>query len=203
MEVFDQVSILIKAKNSFNHDRILLSPRAREELYSTFGVKTDALENSVWIESINHSIGLIWPKSIQTGIMEVNSRTVETSTIAEFCSMMRRSQRFSNMELDSIETVWSQGVLQEFQKSENDKTVMNEIKELILVPSGSKMSSEKLQCSFLKPEISDSGVYSYDEMVRVHLSSMTLMNLNLIFLLWRQSLNLIINLFLTCVPGLT
>ena len=103
MRFLDQVMILIKIKILWNHDQILLCPGAGEELYASFGVKTNALENSVWIEPINHSRGLRRPKLIQT---------VETSTIAKFCSMMGRSQRFAILELHSIETVRSQGVLQ-------------------------------------------------------------------------------------------
>ena len=141
-------------------------------MYTTFGVKTDALEKSVWIEPINHSRDLRRPKSIQSGMLEFNPRTVETITIAKFCSMMGTSQRFVIMELDSIEMVWSQGVLQEFQESKDLKTVMNEIMELILEPPGSKllienkrvstprvgMSSEKLRSSCPKPKISDTRV---------------------------------------------
>ena len=41
--------------------------------------------------------------------------------------------------LDSIETVQSQFVLQEFQEPKPSKTVMNEIMELISEPSGSKL----------------------------------------------------------------
>ena len=94
----DQVRILIKGKILWNHDRILLSPGAGEELYATFQVKTDPLENSVWIELINPSRGLRWPKSIQTGMLEFNPMTVETFTMAKFCSMMGKSQRFAFLE---------------------------------------------------------------------------------------------------------
>ena len=82
-------------------------------------------------------------------------------------------------EFDSIETVRSQVVLQEFQEPECRETVINEIMEMILEPSGSKlssknnrvstprvgMSSEKLRSSHPKPKLMDSRVYSYDEMV--------------------------------------
>ena len=87
----DQVRILIKTKILWNYDLILLSPGAGEELCATFGVKTDALEDSVLIEPINGSKGLRRPKPIQTGMLEFNPRVVETFTIEIFCSMMGRS----------------------------------------------------------------------------------------------------------------
>ena len=44
----------------------------------------------------------------------------------------------SVLELDSIETVRSHFILQEFQEPKSSETVMNEIMELILEPSGRK-----------------------------------------------------------------
>ena len=85
----------------------------------------------------------------------------------------------SFQEPDSIETVRSQVILQELQEPKSSETVIYEIMELISEPSGSKllsenkrvstprvgMSSEKLQSSCPNPKISDTKVYSYDEMV--------------------------------------
>ena len=85
----------------------------------------------------------------------------------------------SVLELDSTETVWSQVVLQKLQENKSSKTMMDKIMELISEPSGNqllsenekivtprvKMSSEKVKSSHPKPNISDTRVYSYDEMV--------------------------------------
>ena len=50
-------------------------------------------------------------------------------------------------ELDSIETVRSQVVLQEFQELKSSETVLNEIMELISEPAGSKLLSENKRVS--------------------------------------------------------
>ena len=46
----DQVRILAKSKILWNHGRIFLCPGSGEELYSTFGVDTELLRDSIWTE---------------------------------------------------------------------------------------------------------------------------------------------------------
>ena len=83
----DQVRILAKSKILWNHGRILLCPGYGEELYSTFGVDTELLRDSIWTEPGCNVRGLKRPDSIQHGMLEFNPKTVQTTTIAKFCSM--------------------------------------------------------------------------------------------------------------------
>ena len=94
----DQVRILVKTKILWNHGRIILSPGAREELYASFGVNLELLRDSIWVEASNSSRGLRRPASIQSGMLKFNPRTVQTATIAKFCSMIGRSQSFAILE---------------------------------------------------------------------------------------------------------
>ena len=87
----DQVRILAKSKILWNHGRILLHPGTREELYSTFGVDTELLRDSIWNEPSCNSRGLKRPDSIQPGMLECNQENVQTTTMVKFCSMMGRS----------------------------------------------------------------------------------------------------------------
>ena len=91
----DQVRVLAKSKILWNHGRILLRPRAGEELYATFAVNAELLRDSIWVESSCNTRGLRHPASIQPGMLEFNPRTVQTATIAKFCSMLGRSQIFA------------------------------------------------------------------------------------------------------------
>ena len=94
----DQVRILAKSKILCNHGRILLCPGYREKLYSTFGVNMELVKDSIWIEPSCNVRGLKQPVSIQPGLLEFNPKSVQTATIARFCSMMGKSQRFAILE---------------------------------------------------------------------------------------------------------
>ena len=94
----DQVRIPAKSKILWNHGRIPLFPGPGEELYSTYGVNTELLRDSVWTEPSCNVRALKRPVSIQPGMLEFNPKTVQTTTIAQFCSMMGQSQRFAILE---------------------------------------------------------------------------------------------------------
>ena len=98
----DQVRIFAKSKILWNHGRILLCPGTGEELYSTFRVDTELLSDSIWTEPSCNVRGLKHPDSIQPGMLEFNPKTVQTTTIAQFCSMMGRSQRFAILECSLV-----------------------------------------------------------------------------------------------------
>ena len=98
----DQFRILVKSKILWNHDRILLRPGAREKLYSTFGVDTELLRDSIWTEPSCNVKGLNCPDSIQPAMLEFNLKTVQTTKLAKFCSMMGQSQRFAILEWNLV-----------------------------------------------------------------------------------------------------
>ena len=56
------------------------------------------LKDSIWTELSCKVRGLKHPISIQPGMLEFNPKTVQTTTIAKFCSMMGRSQKFAILE---------------------------------------------------------------------------------------------------------
>ena len=56
------------------------------------------LRDSIWVESSYNARGLRHPASIQPGMLKFNPRIVQTTTLAKFCSMMGRSQRFAILE---------------------------------------------------------------------------------------------------------
>ena len=82
----DKVRILAKSKILWNYGRILLHPGKGEELYSTFGVDTELFRDSIWTEHSCNVRGLKLPDSIQPGMLEFNPKTIQTTTIAKFCS---------------------------------------------------------------------------------------------------------------------
>ena len=94
----DQVRILAKSKILCNCDRILLCPGSGEKLYSTFGVDIELLKDSIWTEPSCNVRALKHPASIQPGMLEFNTKSVQSTTLAKFFAMMRRSQRFAILE---------------------------------------------------------------------------------------------------------
>ena len=61
-------------------------------------VDMELLKDSIWTEPSCNVRGLKLPGSIQPGMLEFNSKTFQTTTIAKFCSMMGQSQRFAILE---------------------------------------------------------------------------------------------------------
>ena len=91
-------NIIDQARILWNHGRILLCPNPGEILFSTFGVNMDLFQDSLWTEPCSNLKGLKRPASIQPGMLKFNSKTVQASTIAKFCSMTGRSQQFAILE---------------------------------------------------------------------------------------------------------
>ena len=58
----------------------------------------ESLRDSIWVKSSHITRGLRHPASIQPGMLKFNPRIVQTTTLAKFCSMMGRSQRFAILE---------------------------------------------------------------------------------------------------------
>ena len=56
----------------------------------------ELLKDSIWTEC--NVRDLRQPASIQPGMLEFNPKSVQTTTIAKFCSMMGQSQRFAILE---------------------------------------------------------------------------------------------------------
>ena len=94
----EQVRILAKSKILWNHGRILMYPRSGVELYSTFGVDIELLKYSIWTKPSYNVRGLKRPSFIQPGMLEFNPKTVQSTVIEKFCSMMGQSQRFAILE---------------------------------------------------------------------------------------------------------
>ena len=57
----------------------------------------ELFQDSLWTEPCSNR-GLKQPASIQPGMLEFNPKSVQTTTIAKFCSMMGRIQRFAILE---------------------------------------------------------------------------------------------------------
>ena len=69
-----------------------------KDLYSTFGVNMDLFQDTLWTEPWSNLRGLKRSGSIQPGMLEFNSRTVQVAKIAKFCATTGRSQRFAILE---------------------------------------------------------------------------------------------------------
>ena len=69
-----------------------------KDLYSTFGVNIDLFQDTLWTEPWSNLRGLKRSGSIQPGMLEFNSRTVQVAKIAKFCATTGRSQRFAILE---------------------------------------------------------------------------------------------------------
>ena len=70
-----------------------------DKLYYTFGVNMDLFqESSLWNDPCSNLRGLERPGTIQPGMLDFSPRTVQTSTIAELCSVLGRSQWFVILE---------------------------------------------------------------------------------------------------------
>ena len=94
----DQVRILAKSKIPWNHGRVLLCPGVGEKIYATFGIDKAIFQDTLWMEPSSSGRGLKRPASIQPGMLEFYPKSVQTSTIAKFCSMKGRSQIFAILE---------------------------------------------------------------------------------------------------------
>ena len=58
----------------------------------------DLIQDSIWSEPSCNVRGWKGPASIQPGMLEFNPKSVQTATIAKFCSMKGRSQRLPILE---------------------------------------------------------------------------------------------------------
>ena len=58
----------------------------------------ELLKDSIWTEPSCNVRGLKRPASIQPGMLVFNPKSVQSTTIAKFCSMMGQSQRFAILE---------------------------------------------------------------------------------------------------------
>ena len=58
----------------------------------------ELLRDSIWTEPSCNVRGLKHPDSIQPGMLEFNPKTVQTTAIEKFCSMMGQSQIFAILE---------------------------------------------------------------------------------------------------------
>ena len=72
--------------------------QVQRRAYSTFEVDMKLLKDSIWTEPSSNIRGLKRPSSIQPSMLEFNPKPVQSTTIAKFCAMMGRSQRFVILE---------------------------------------------------------------------------------------------------------